>query len=128
MLIVSNLHKKSSEVSIKTRSPPALLSIKDQATKHTTVKWSINTSTIRGLLRKHTFNYVRSNFVFSLHSSMIRHVIFDCKCECPSTIIHRFSIDQKPRSVSVVLHGIVVKRKRYYAPSNRSETYTLMHQ
>ena len=36
-----NLHKKSSEVSIKTRSTPASLSFKGQATKHTTVKWSI---------------------------------------------------------------------------------------
>ena len=32
---------KSSEVSIKTRSTPASLSFKGQATKHTTVKWSI---------------------------------------------------------------------------------------
>ena len=32
---------KSSKVSIKTRSPPASLSFKGQATKHTTVKWSI---------------------------------------------------------------------------------------
>ena len=32
---------KSSEVSIKTRSPPASFSFKGQATKHTTVKWSI---------------------------------------------------------------------------------------
>ena len=41
MLISSNLHKKSREVSIKTKSPPASFSFKDQATKHTTVKWSI---------------------------------------------------------------------------------------
>ena len=41
MLISRNLHMKSSEVSIKTRSPPASLSFKGQATKHTTVKWSI---------------------------------------------------------------------------------------
>ena len=41
MLISSNLHIKRSEVSIKTRSTPASLSFKDQATKHTTVKWSI---------------------------------------------------------------------------------------
>ena len=41
MLISRNLHKKSSEVSIKTRSPPASFSFKGQATKHTTVKWSI---------------------------------------------------------------------------------------
>ena len=39
-----NLHKKSSEVSIKTRSPPASLSFKGQATKHTTVEWSIVSS------------------------------------------------------------------------------------
>ena len=31
---------KSSKVSIKTRSTPASLSFKGQATKHTTVKWS----------------------------------------------------------------------------------------
>ena len=41
MLLSINLHKKSSEVSIKTRSPPASFSFKGQATKHTTVKWSI---------------------------------------------------------------------------------------
>ena len=41
MLISRNLHNKSSEVSIKTRSTPALLSFNGQATKHTTVKWSI---------------------------------------------------------------------------------------
>ena len=34
---------KSSKVSIKTRSTPASLSFKGQATKHTTVKWSIRT-------------------------------------------------------------------------------------
>ena len=32
---------KSREVSIKTRSTPASLSFNGQATKHTTVKWSI---------------------------------------------------------------------------------------
>ena len=32
---------KSSEVSIKTRSTPASLSFKGQATKQETVKWSI---------------------------------------------------------------------------------------
>ena len=35
---------KSSEVSIKTRSTPASLSFKGQATTHTTVKWSISLS------------------------------------------------------------------------------------
>ena len=34
---------KSSEVSIKTRSTPASLSFKGQATKHTTVKWLLLT-------------------------------------------------------------------------------------
>ena len=34
---------ESSKVSIKTRSTPASLSFKGQATKHTTVKWSITT-------------------------------------------------------------------------------------
>ena len=39
MLISINLHKKTNEVSIKTRSPPASLSFEDQATKHKNVKW-----------------------------------------------------------------------------------------
>ena len=41
MLNSRNLHKKSSEVCIKTRSPPASFSFVGQATKDTTVKWSI---------------------------------------------------------------------------------------
>ena len=41
MLISRNLQMKSSEVSIKTRSTPASLSFQGQATKHRTVKWSI---------------------------------------------------------------------------------------
>ena len=44
MLISRNLHMKSSKVSIKTRSTPASLSFKGQATKHTTVKWSIGSN------------------------------------------------------------------------------------
>ena len=36
-----NLYKKGSEVSIGTRSTPGLLWFKGQATKHTSVKWSI---------------------------------------------------------------------------------------
>ena len=40
MLISKNLRKKSSEVSIKTRSIPASLSFIGQVTKHATVKWS----------------------------------------------------------------------------------------
>ena len=43
MLISRNLRNKSNEVSIKTRSTPASLSFNDQATKHTTIKWSIVT-------------------------------------------------------------------------------------
>ena len=39
---------KSSEVSIETRSTPASLSFKGQATKHTTVKWSIVTDAQNG--------------------------------------------------------------------------------
>ena len=42
MLISRNLHKKSGEVPIKTRSPPPLLSYKGQATKGTPVKWPIH--------------------------------------------------------------------------------------
>ena len=41
MLNSRNLHKKSSEVSIKAKSTPASLSLKGQETKNTTRKWSI---------------------------------------------------------------------------------------
>ena len=41
MLNSRNLHKKSREVCMKTRSPPASFSFIGQATKGTTVKWSI---------------------------------------------------------------------------------------
>ena len=41
MLISRNLHTKSCQVSFKTRLTPASLSLEDQATKHSTVKWSI---------------------------------------------------------------------------------------
>ena len=34
-------HRNLAAVSIKARSPPASLSFKGQATKHTTAKWSI---------------------------------------------------------------------------------------
>ena len=40
---------KSSEVSIKTRSTPASLTIQGQVTKDTTVKWSIGQVEIKGL-------------------------------------------------------------------------------
>ena len=36
-----DLHKKSNEVSIKTRSTPASLTIQGQVTKGTTVKWPV---------------------------------------------------------------------------------------
>ena len=48
MLISRNLRKKSSEVSIKTRSPLDSVSFKGQAMKHTTVKsWPIVHSDIQ---------------------------------------------------------------------------------
>ena len=50
MLISMNLHKKSGEVSIKTRSPPASFSFKGQATKHTTVKLSIDTCQLDNII------------------------------------------------------------------------------
>ena len=56
MLISRNLHKKGSEVSIKTRSTAASLSFKGQATKHKTVKWPIQEkagSNYRSVLEMH---------------------------------------------------------------------------
>ena len=42
-MLISRISKKCHEVSIKTRSAPASLSFKGQATKHPTVKWSLRT-------------------------------------------------------------------------------------
>ena len=58
MLINRNSHKKSSEVSTKTRSTPASLSVIGQATKQTTVK-------INGLLlaKKLTLDYLKKNYL-----------------------------------------------------------------
>ena len=50
--LVRNLHKKRSEVSVKTRSTPASLSFKGQATKHTTVKWPISENVKRADVKK----------------------------------------------------------------------------
>ena len=59
MLINRNSHKKSSEVSTKTRSTPASLSFIGQATKQTTVKWSVVSKEIntRLLKKKLSTNY-----------------------------------------------------------------------
>ena len=53
---------KSSKVSIKTKSTPASLSFKGQATKHTTVKWSISEQEIR-----HQFFLIWSNLTIMAH-------------------------------------------------------------
>ena len=57
MLISKNLHKKSNDVSIKTRSTSASLSFIGQVTKHKTVKWTIERSDhsvqLAGHLQKH---------------------------------------------------------------------------
>ena len=62
MLISKNLHKKSSEVSIKTRSTLASLSFISQVTKHTTVKWTV------------------LNLIFSCCMSYVFSFLFDCVC------------------------------------------------
>ena len=51
MLISRYLHKKSSEVSIKTRSIPASISFKGKVTKHTTVKWYNNIDILAMLMQ-----------------------------------------------------------------------------
>ena len=66
MLISTNLHDKSSEVSIKTRSTPASLSFNGQATKHTTIKWSIrNIGRIRNYLDQPSTERLVHAFVLS---------------------------------------------------------------
>jgi len=44
MLITTNLHKKSSEVSVKAGLPPASFSFGGRAAEHTNVNWSIDSS------------------------------------------------------------------------------------
>ena len=61
MLLSRNVHKKSSEVSIETRSTPASLSFKSQATKHTTV-----------CLGKSTFFHCYGLVVFHRGNAVIR--------------------------------------------------------
>ena len=61
MLVSRNLHNKSSEVFIKTRSTPASLSFNGRATKHTTVKWS---------------KYSRYNFSSYQHKSCLKLLLF----------------------------------------------------
>ena len=46
MLTSLHLHMKSRRVCIKTRSPAASLPLKDQVTRHTTVKWPMPRLTI----------------------------------------------------------------------------------
>ena len=60
---------KSSEVCIKTRSPPASLPIQGQATKHTTVKWPID------LFEKRPCQGAVS---FHATSSVFKVQLFDC--------------------------------------------------
>ena len=63
MLTSLHLHMKSSEVSIKTRSTPASLTIQDQVTKHTTVKWPIARELMSALSREQTAVGTKSQVV-----------------------------------------------------------------
>ena len=60
MLTSFHLHKKSSEVSIKTSSTPASLSIQGQDTKHTTVKWPIGLSQSDGIFLQEIKVFLRN--------------------------------------------------------------------
>ena len=68
MLMTRNLHTKSSEISIKTRSPPAPLSFRGQATKHTTVEWS----SIAKMTPFHEGGSVGSDIYDSIHVLMMK--------------------------------------------------------
>ena len=82
MLIGRNLHKKSSEVCIKTRSSPASFSFKGLATKHTTVKCSIAVinNVAPQFLEKQNPEFIYPFFSagnhFSLHTGRISFEIF----------------------------------------------------
>ena len=69
MLISRNLHNKSSEVSIITRSPPASLSVKGQVTKDTTIKRSIGGCNVNLLVGRKPTLGLPAYFV-----SNVRHV------------------------------------------------------
>ena len=68
MLTCRNLHKKSSDVSIKSRSTPASLSFKGQATKHTTVKFAVVCSCF---LQNHNFGNFTLLFFRVQHSPVL---------------------------------------------------------
>ena len=81
MLVSKNLHKKSREVSFKARSTPASLSFKDQATKHTTVKWSI----------VKVFDFLINAHALSFYSTKTKSTYLE---DVESALIHTTSVGQ----------------------------------
>ena len=70
---------KSSEVSIKTRSTPASLTIQGQVTKDTTVKWSV---TVRTAQSRVLFSFFVLNLLM-LHFGNIIHGVHGSKPSPP---------------------------------------------
>ena len=62
MITSPHLHKKDSEVCVKSRSPRASLLLKGQVTDHTTVKWAIEQ--IKPFQGKITVLYIKSYTVY----------------------------------------------------------------
>ena len=95
MLISRNLHMKSSEVSIKTRSTPASLSFKGQATKHTTVKWSIGASSKNlpsGQLWKSHLGALSVRLNYSV--GLLRHSLVKSRVFCPLPLFFAFLLSR----------------------------------
>ena len=82
---------ESSEVSIKTRSTPASLSFKGQATKHATVKWSI--------VKMATCAYI------AVHHHEVPEGIIELKSECSSNV-RPWSFQKSPQQHMDINHGI----------------------
>ena len=76
---------KSSKVSIKTRSTPASLSFKGQATKHTTVKWSMISQRVK-IYKSAAHNSMRNQLIAL--STLVDVFVF---CESWSSLIFLMS-------------------------------------
>ena len=103
-----HLHKKSREVCIKARSPPASLTVRGQVTKHTTVKWPIEsrktkTKPTKPVSQSHT---IVKPFLSGLYRKACRKVFKNHrKKTCP--FLHNSTKETNVRLVALWLNNDV---------------------
>ena len=81
---------KSSKVSIKTRSTPASLSFKGQATKHTTVKWS--RSFFSNEVQASSSRCHKVSYAIHLHDCKLKNVNYHCLV---GVVVRVFLVNEK---------------------------------